>query len=309
MADIALDAQISPNDSAVVGASKLFSHLWNAAWEHGDGTIAGDADALHDMRVNLRRLRTAMSNFEGSKNNPLLSKSLRLEIRGARADIGAMGDKLGAVRDFDVLEEYVLNYAKKQLKTPVENSPGLHSLLEALQEERTHDFKPMVKALKRAQKEDGLHEEVWRWALGIPAAKSASLSFCDAARIILPQRLDEVMSHIASLEPDADPEEQHELRKSLRRVRYTLETMSVCFEKPVKSYVKTLVGLQDTLGEMQDRTVLSDVTHRIFKGDLPEDVQQFNRHGELRRGDLLGSTKAAWQKTMGSGFWDELRAL
>lgn len=309
MADIALDAQISPDDSAVVGASKLFSYLWNAAWEHGDGTIAGDADALHDMRVHLRRLRTAMSNFEGSKNQPLLSKSLRLEIRGARADIGALGDKLGAVRDFDVLEDYVRDYAKKQLKAPIEEAPGLAALLEALQEERTHDFKPMVKALKRAQKEDGLHEEVWRWALGIPAARAASMSYRDAAKIILPQRLEEVFAHADSLQPEADPEEQHELRKSLRRVRYTLETMSVCFEKPVKSFVKTLVGLQDTLGEMQDRTVLSDVTHRIFKGELPEDVQQFNHHGELRREDLLGSTRASWQKVQGNGFWDQLRAL
>lgn len=309
MADIALDAQISPDDSAVVGASKLFSHLWNAAWEHGDDTIEGDADALHDMRVNLRRLRTAMSNFEGSKNKPLLSKSLRLEIRGARADIGALGDKLGVVRDFDVLEEYITDYAKKQLKTPIEDLPGLHTLLEALQEERTHDFKPMVKALKRAQKEDGLHEEFWRWSLGIPAAKVAPLSFSEAAKIILPQRLEEVFSHETSLQPEGDPEEQHELRKSLRRVRYTLETMSVCFAKPVKSFVKTLVGLQDTLGEMQDRTVLAEVTHRVFKGDLPEDVEQFNRHGELRRGDLLGSTRAAWQKAQGNGFWNELRVL
>ncbi len=309
MADIAQDALISSDDRASLGASKLFFALWNSAFEHAEGTLGGDADALHDMRVNLRRLRTAMNNFEGPKSSPLLSKSLRLEIRGARTDIGKLGDKLGAVRDFDVLEDYVRAYAKKQLKAEIESAPGLSLLLQTLQNERDHAFAPMQKALKKAEKEDGLHEEFGRWSLGIPAAKSSEMSYRDAAKIVLAARLEEVFSHQESLAVGAEEEEQHELRKSLRRVRYTLETMSVCFEKPIKPMVKTLVEMQDTLGEMQDRAVLQSVVNRVFGEEKrPADVAQFIAHGEKRKSYLLGQTRTLWKNSESSGFWNELRA-
>ncbi|HEX9995648.1 MAG TPA: CHAD domain-containing protein [Abditibacterium sp.] len=309
MADIALDAQISPDESAASGASKLFFYLWNSAFSHAQGTLDGDADALHDMRVDLRRLRTTMSNFEGAKTSPLLSKKLRAEIRGARAEIGILGDKLGAVRDFDVLEDYVRDYAKKQLKTEVESAPGLLHLLETLQEERADAFKPMKKALARAQKTGDLREEFGRWALGIPGAAVDEISFREAAQIVLKTRINEVFSHESSLQEEANHEEQHELRKSLRRVRYTLETMSVAFAKPIKKPVKTLVEMQDTLGEMQDRAVLRAVTARVFGKNAPEDVAAFNHHGDLRSHDLLGATRTLWQKAQGQKFWDELRGF
>ena len=309
MADIAQDAQISPDDTAIAGASKLFFHLWNAAWQHGEGTTNGDADALHDMRVGLRRLRTAMSNFEGSKDEPLFSKSLRLEIRGAQRDIGKLGDKLGAVRDFDVLQGYVRDYAQKQLKTPLEASPGLAEMLEGLQNERDAAFKPMTKTLKRAQKEDGLREEFGRWALGIPAAKAAAISYADAAKIILPQRIEEVFSHENSLHEEAHPEEKHELRKSLRRLRYTLETLSVCFPKPIKPMVKKLVEMQDVLGEMQDREVLKTATERLFGDKVPADVVEFNAHGTRREEELLGEVRGLWKKAEAGRLWLDLRAL
>ncbi|PQV64374.1 CHAD domain-containing protein [Abditibacterium utsteinense] len=310
MADIAQDALISPDDRASLGASKLFFHLWSSAFEHAQATIGSDADALHDMRVDLRRLRTAMSNFEGSPSAPLLSKSLRLEIRGARRDIGKLGDKLGAVRDFDVLEDYVRVYVKKQLKAEMESAPGLFELLQTLQSERDHAFKPMQKALKKAEKEDGLHEEFGRWSLGLPAAKSSAISYREAAQILLKTRIDEVFSHQNSLDAGAEEEEQHELRKSLRRVRYTLETMSVCFAKPIKPLVKTLVEMQDTLGEMQDRAVLQSVVHRVFGDEKrPADVVQFLSHGEKRKSYLLGQTRTLWKSAQSQGFWDELSAL
>ncbi len=310
MADIAQDAQILPDHSAAQGASQLFFYLWNSAFEHAAATRNGDADALHDMRVDLRRLRTAMSNFEGAKSAPLLSKALRLEIRGARADIGKLGDKLGAVRDFDVLENYVRAYVKKQLKAAMESAPGLSELLETLQNERDAAFGPMQKALKKAEREEGLREEFGRWALGIPAVKSSAISFGDAAHIVLALRIDEVFSHQNSLDEGAQEEEQHELRKSLRRVRYTLETLSVGFGKPIKPFVKTLIEMQDTLGEMQDRAVLQSVVNRVFGEEKrPADVAQFLAHGQKRKSYLLGHTRTLWKTAQNKGFWDDLRGL
>ena len=145
--------------------------------------------------------------------------------------------------------------------------------------------------------------------MGLPAAQAAAISVTTAAKVILPRRLDEVKEYADSLAPDADVEAQHELRRSLRRVRYTLETLSVCFAQPVKPFVKQLVEMQDLLGEMQDRTVLDEATHRCFGHTLPDDVARFNEHGVRRRRYLLGRVRSAWAKAEKDGFWDELRAF
>jgi CHAD domain-containing protein len=156
---------------------------------------------------------------------------------------------------------------------------------------------------------DGLREEFARWALGLPGANAAITPLDVAARLILSRYLEEVKEHAPSLKGGGDEEEQHELRKSLRRVRYALETLSVCFDTPVKSHVKRLVEMQDLLGEMQDRAVLVEHTRHCFGKSLPEDVADFVDHGERRRRNRLGRVRAAWVKSQSDGFWDELNAL
>lgn len=309
MADIAAEAGVLPDEPAVQGASKLFGYLWKEAWEHAHGTAAGDADDLHDMRVNLRRLRTVMQNYEGTKVTPLLSGSLRGEVREERARIGTLGDKLGAVRDHDVLADYIQHYLKHKLHSTLEDNPGLAALDRYLSTERANCFSPMVKKLNRAGEPGALRESFGRWALGLPAANAAAISCKTAAAVILPRRLDEIQLHAVSLEPGADREAQHELRKSLRRLRYTLETTSVCFQTPVKPAIKTLVLLQDLLGEMQDRTVLQETSARAFPAEIPPDVQDFNLHGDRRRSYLLGRVRTLWKETTSHGFWEDLKNL
>jgi len=308
MADVAIEANLAPEDSALA-ASKLFGYFWNSAWEHRTGTVDGDAEALHDMRVALRRLRTAMETFEGPKTAPLLSSHLRSEIRDERGRIGGIGDRLGNVRDHDVLVEYLQNYAKKRLKSELSNFPGLLALEKHLTLQRAKAFPPLVKRLERAVQPGGIRESYARWALGLPAAESAGISLVTAAGLILPRQLDNIVSHSQALEPGTEPEEQHDLRKALRRLRYSLESLSVCFEAPVKPYVKLIVDLQDTLGEMQDRVVLQDEVRRAFGHQVPEDILDFGLHSERRRRYLLGHARKLWEQARTDGVWGELRGM
>ena len=205
MAEIAMEAKLAPEDGALEGVSKLFAYLWDEAWQHDFGTASGDVESLHDMRVALRRLRTAMQNFEGPKSAPVLSKSLRNEIREQRAELGQLGDRLGAVRDHDVLAQDVEKYAQTKLKIELESAPGLAAFVRYLQTERAGYFGPMVKSLNRAQKDGNLRESFARWALGLPGAAGAQISLATAAHIILPRRLEEVFSNAPSLQPGGMP--------------------------------------------------------------------------------------------------------
>ena len=309
MADIAKDAFLTTDDSALQGASKLFGYLWKEAWQRGHDTASGDAEALHDMRVNLRRLRTAMQNFEGPKTAPVLSSHLRGELREQSARVAKLGDALGNVRDFDVLSDYVSDYAKKKLEANVESVAGLDKFVHYLQLQRAKAFTPMVKRVGRAQEMGEVREKFARWAMGLPAADGAAITLQTAAHIILPRRLDEVQTHASSLEPGAHPEAHHDLRKAIRRVRYTLETLSVCFEAEVKPYIGKLVDMQDLLGEMQDREVIAQVCAQCFGKDEPEAIVAFNAHGTKRVSYLLGRVRTKWDESEKAGLWTELRSL
>ena len=102
----------------------------------------------------------------------------------------------------------------------------------------------------------------------------------------------------------------------LRRVRYTLETLSVAWEEPVKPHVKTLVDIQDVLGEMQDRAVLREKIAHAFGdgwtedgGSPPDDINLFLAHGDSRRRYLLGRARTSWKKMNESGFLEHLRTM
>ncbi len=303
MADLAIAAGVSRDQSALQSASKLFLFLWSEAWQAAPATVQGDADALHDMRVALRRLRTGLQNFEGESDAPLLSQSLRREIKLWRGKIGKLGDKLGSVRDFDVLGDYVRDFAKDK----EDASPGLQKFEAALLHERKRNFAPMTRKIEHAGEPDHLREEFARWSLGLPGAYSAAqLSVEEAAKTILSARLDEALA-LGNALTEGDEEAQHELRRTLRRIRYTLETLSPCFDKPIKKPVKRLVELQDLLGEMQDRTVLQEWLAHSFK-DVPDDVELFAQQGNKRREELLQEVRALWKKRKNEGLWNELRS-
>ncbi|MDF2439999.1 MAG: hypothetical protein JWN98_983 [Abditibacteriota bacterium] len=274
MADLAGEAGLQPDEPLLVNASRMCFYLWETAWQHAPGTVEGDADSLHDMRVAIRRLRSALQNFEGMPEVVLVSSTMRNEMKAQRRRAGKLGDALGAVRDFDVLDEYLRDYAKEyvqeHLQTEGSLSPGLAHFERFLQCERANAFAPMVGSINRAQEPGRLRENFGRWALGLPAALGPQLSLREAAHQILPLRIEEVLSNAPLLQDTANEEGQHEVRRALRRLRYTLEIFGPCFSEPIKAHVKVLVQMQDVLGEMQDRSVLRETAHRAFDEAIEE---------------------------------------
>ncbi len=325
MADIAKAASIEPDAPVLEGVSRLANTLWRDTWKYADKTAQGDADGLHDMRVAIRRLRSLLQNFEGEKEAPILTTSLRSELREHRNSLSKLGDALGVVRDYDVLGDYLKDYTANRLKTPLdESTPGLLIFERHLQDRRAKAFAPMVKRINKSRRSQGLYEQFGRWALGLPAAAAPGLTLADTARNLLAVRLDEIETHADALDAAHVEVEQHELRKSLRRLRYTFETLGPCYAGEVKPYIKTLVELQDLLGEMQDRSVLHMTALGAFgvpvqfteegmrptmPEEVPEDVAAFLKYGTTRRARLLGQVRGLWKKQQDEGFFEKLREL
>lgn len=76
-------------------ARRLVRELQQLIIEQEAGAVAGNVEAIHDMRVGIRRLRVALSNFV-----VCLAKDDRRQLR---LSLESLADALGAVRDLDVM--------------------------------------------------------------------------------------------------------------------------------------------------------------------------------------------------------------
>jgi CHAD domain-containing protein len=76
-------------------ARQVFTDLHQTIISHESGSLAGDVDSVHDMRVTVRRLRVALSNFA-----VCVSKEDRKRLRTILENLA---DALGGVRDMDVM--------------------------------------------------------------------------------------------------------------------------------------------------------------------------------------------------------------
>ncbi len=105
-------------------------------------------------------------------------------------------------------------------------------------------------------------------------------SYRENARIILPQKVEEVYTWEPFIRDPARREELHNMRISIKRLRYTMELFRVVYEFP-KEYSKeggtaddkrfaeflaVIVDLQEILGDIHDcdvvLQVLTDYTHQ-----------------------------------------------
>jgi len=76
-------------------ARQVFTDLHQTIIFHESGSLAGNVESVHDMRVAVRRLRVALSNFA-----VCMSKEDRKRLRSRLENLA---DALGGVRDMDVM--------------------------------------------------------------------------------------------------------------------------------------------------------------------------------------------------------------
>ena len=222
------------------------------------GTRLGeDPEELHDMRVATRRLRAALSLFEGV---------LPVRAQVFREELGWLGRLLGAVRDLDV---------------QLQGLAGMSSVVDAPD---GHD--PMVelaaliereREVARADMLNGLDSVRWeRLAKGLTAMVQQgparrSLATRVPAEIGLPElvftRHHKVRKAATRARHTGIVTDFHALRIRCKRLRYALEFSSEVYGGKTSRFVRELTVLQDELGEMQDAEVASLQLADLATGD------------------------------------------
>jgi triphosphatase len=198
-----------------------------------------DPDAAHQLRIGLRRLRSALRTLR-----PLVDRaSLRAFERRARA----MGRCVGVLRDADVLIS------------------GLYAPIEGAASDKTgfaelHDALVADRVAKRDEVRKALTGPAWTklqlyltlWPRTLDEIPNLDKPITKHARKVLhkawkkPARLGRHLDRL-------DPEHRHEMRKALKRLRYQAEFMAPLFDKrDTRRFLARLKDLQDVFGYIND---------------------------------------------------------
>lgn len=206
-------------------------------------------DHVHQLRVGLRRLRSALRLFDG------------FAPAGIDERIAALFRRLGSARDRDVLEAGVLP-ALRALSAPLAELPA--------DGESAADAQAPSRAL--CEREASL---LWLDLLA-QAAPPLPLPPADALPVTPLQRLlgERIARWHRRVRRDAkrfdslDVEARHTLRKRAKRLRYAIEfSASLYRAKAVERYLARLRPAQDKLGELNDLQVASAAFERVAAGD------------------------------------------
>ncbi len=136
-------------------------------------------------------------------------------------------------------------------------------------------------------------------------------NYRENARIILPQRLEEVYTWEPFIRDETKREELHNMRISIKRLRYTMELFRVAYGLPTDDqyaeFLAVIVDLQEILGDIHDADVVLEVLADYTS-------QSGNREGQVGIRSGVATLIARTQETRKADYetflekWDQLSA-
>jgi triphosphatase len=206
--------------------------------------VGEDAEALHDMRVAIRRMRAALVLFE---------PALPVRARTVRRELGWMARRLGDVRDLDIQLDWMRTWAG-ELNS--ESRGPLNALTLALHKRRRAARMKMLRSLD-SKRYARLVERVKGILQKGPPKRSrgARMQALAVFPALLEQRQSSVVAMGRKIGPDSPPEAYHRLRIRCKRLRYAVENGRELYGPAASGYLEVLVRLQDVLGMHQDACV------------------------------------------------------
>jgi CHAD domain-containing protein len=131
-----------------------------------------------------------------------------------------------------------------------------------------------------------------------------------SAKVILCHRLDSLLASISSYFAEINEENLHQIRISLRRVRYSMEVFIKCFNrKKYLSFYKIVSSLQDLSGSVRDIDVLKQNLKYFWSNNKPASKNiNFNKVDE-NKNLLQSNLKLEFMKFIHSKELKEFKKL
>ncbi|MFL6710030.1 MAG: CHAD domain-containing protein [Massilia sp.] len=232
---------------------------------NGEGVVAGDGESVHQMRVGLRRFKSACRLFRKHVQMPAdLSPELSPQLA---AEVAWLGDVLGPARDWDVLANSTLPAIASHAPDQRSRS-ALASLQQRATETARRQCDAAAAAVASARFSDLIEAlEDWTGQLAAGAGVVPVSVFARAALARDRKRLAKRARHLSH----ADPPARHRLRIAAKKSRYDAEFfLSLYNTRSQRRYLRRLAALQDVLGGLNDAAVASALLADLADlGDAP----------------------------------------
>ncbi|MDJ0632925.1 MAG: CHAD domain-containing protein [Xenococcaceae cyanobacterium MO_188.B29] len=244
-----------------------------------------DPEDLHQMRVGMRRLRSAIAGF---------AIALDLPKTVNEKNIAKIGRSLGKLRDLDVLLATLANYYRSQL--PKGEQKSLDKVIKSLNKQRKKELKQVRETLN-SKLYLNLQQGLQDW---LEKPKCQAIGNCSIYPVLpdllLPQ-ISQLLLHpgwLVGVElkedkiqiPEMLKEEEieqlleqeesllHDLRKQAKKTRYNLELFSRFYDDTYHYYVKQIEQIQEVLGQIQDCYVLREVLEKVLNSAIAEKMPE-----------------------------------
>jgi len=248
--------------------------------------VSDDPEGPHQLRVALRRLRSALRLFSG-----VLDRKLATDLNLAAREIGR---SVSALRDADVLTEIIVGAGNPQADAYLRSELEAHRSALRVEARRALGALEATRFALRLQRLAAI--EAWRHKANHLAETLENVSqkpLADRwARIVA------LGDRLSMLTVD----ERHELRKRLKEYRYMTENISV--NKDVNHKLKIIKKLQTALGTLNDLHVMANWNPDLGTFDAEE------RFAEIRA-SLLTTGRYLGDVSLGRAcrHWSALRLL
>lgn len=265
-------------ESEIPKAESLGEWAYLAVEKHFEKTLKYEADvlkdrdpeALHQMRVGMRRLRSAVTGFAPALDLPKAAREKK---------IAQIARQLGALRDLDVMLEALESRYKPSL--PREERDGLDTALERLAKQRREAFSQVRETL-HAQPYKKLKQALKEWLKKPAYQEIAQLKIQEVLPDLLLPQVSRLFLEpgwlvgVNVFEAEIPQSEElklkaveailassgllvHNLRKQVKRVRYQMSLFSGLYGASYAACVEEMKEIQEVLGEIQDSMVLAEV--------------------------------------------------
>jgi triphosphatase len=276
---------------AAAGFGQIVQHALDHLLDNRPATLAGDPEGVHQMRIAIRKLRTALIMFD-----PWLDPMTACRIE---AELSRIGRVLGEVRNWDIFCDEIVPDALDE--------PGHVAWREAI---------CRAAAPHRAAAREWVNREVRGAAFQVMTRGLSA--WAETART-QPEKLDDrlgrslgriapkVLDRLADvaarrgkqLEGRSDAE-LHALRKAMKKLRYGIEFFTGLYpDDEVEAYLRRCRSVQQDLGAYNDAAVSVSLAARLAdprRPDLSGALKTLTRRLDMRRKDAAARVCRRWAK-------------
>lgn len=265
-----------------------------------------DSEELHQMRVALRKLRSAVVGFRLGLNLPSSAQD---------KNIGKIAQTLGKLRDLDVLGEIMTNKYLPDL--PNNEQKQLNKIFKKLHKQRQKTFKLVKKTLKSKSYQQ-LKHSLEQWLNNPQYSHLGGVNIYLILPDLLLPEISKFLLHSgwfigANLQQSEDREDQvldnlsleivenilqnhgetlHDLRKEAKRCRYQMELFTDFYGDEYQNYLTDIKNVQTVLGDLQDNAILTELLNQNLNYQLAETMPVLDK---LMQGDRYCQWQT-WQK-------------